>query len=100
MLSLLCVQHTGATFRYLFYFNHLYHPLSVETRVHRMQQMSTWGTHAEIKAMALYFNLPVYVAVQKDPDADTCNNYRAIGQDFQEGIVNRIMSRPLPVPST
>ena len=25
--------------------------------------------------MALYFNLPVNVAVQKDLDADTCNNY-------------------------
>ncbi len=47
------------------------HPLPVKSHVHRMQQMSTWGTHAEIGAMALCFNLPVYVTVQKDPDADT-----------------------------
>ena len=56
-----------------------------------IQQMSTCGTHAEIRAMALYFNLPVYVAVQKDYDADTCNN--TIGQDSQEAIANRTMSR-------
>ncbi len=70
------------------------YPLPVETHVHRMQQMSTWGTHAEIRAMALCFNLPVYVAVQKDPDADTCSNYHWAKFSRGDSELHRVSAIP------
>ena len=37
------------------------HPMSVESHAHRIM----WGTHSEILSMALCFQRPVYVALQK-----------------------------------
>ena len=50
------------------------HPVPVSTHVDRMKQMNTWGTQTEILAMALCFNKPVYVALQRKPD-QTCKSY-------------------------
>ena len=40
-------------------------PLTVPEHSQRMANNFVWGTHVEIFAASLYFNLPIYVAVAK-----------------------------------
>ena len=43
-------------------------PLTVPEHSQRMANNFAWGTHIEIFAASLYFNLPIYVAVAKADD--------------------------------
>ena len=46
------------------YFHCYCHPSSVEEHTKRMRNNFTWGTHAEIFAMALYSQKPVFTAME------------------------------------
>ncbi len=41
------------------------HPLSVKDHIDKMKNNYVWGTHAEVFALALYFSIPVFVAMER-----------------------------------
>ena len=51
------------------YFLHICvcNPESVQEHVEKMKKPCVWGTHAEIMALAATLNVPVFVAIKKNP---------------------------------
>ena len=68
------------------------HPSTVRDHVCRMKLNYVWGTHAEIRAMALCFNIAVYVALQKSVDGE----YYWVKYSASEETLNQLVKSTLP----
>ena len=60
------------------YFNSHCHPLSVEEHTKQMRNNYIWGRHAEIRALSLYSQMPVFIAMEKEPGQYYWAQYKCI----------------------